>query len=133
MKKGKVFIEVVGGVEGPSLYIGDEDGGHRLAGPKPWGGGQTIHKFTVDVDELMEEAARFTKTPKEHDYAVTSNDDGTFSVALPDGEELRIVPPQRQWVGLTTEEVEICFVETIDGTNNDFAEAIEAKLKEKNT
>ena len=131
MKKGQAIIEVVGGVEGPSLYIGDEDGGHRLAGPKPWGGGQTIHKFTVDVAELMEEAARFTKTPKEHDYAVTSNDDGTFSVALPDGEELRIVPPQRQWVGLTDDEHhKIWYTQSVDW--REYGQAVEAKLKEKN-
>ena len=34
-------------------------------------------------------------TPPQHEYEVTANDDGTFSVALPDGEELRIIPPQR--------------------------------------
>ena len=33
--------------------------------------------------------------PVQHEYEVTANDDGTFSVALPDGEELRIIPPQR--------------------------------------
>ena len=34
-------------------------------------------------------------TPPQHEYEVTANDDGTFSVGLPDGEELRIIPPQR--------------------------------------
>jgi hypothetical protein len=96
MKKGQVIIEVVDGVEGPSLYIGDEDGGHRLAGTKPWGGGQTIHKFIVDVEELQQESARFEKKKQKHDYVVTHNQDGTFSVALPDSDELRIVPPQQR-------------------------------------
>lgn len=64
MKKGQAIIEVVNGVEGPSLYIGDENSGHRLAGPKPWGGGRTVFKFVVDVAELQEEAARFEKKPQ---------------------------------------------------------------------
>jgi hypothetical protein len=55
MKKGKVIIDVVAGVEGPSLYVGDENSGHRLAGPKPWGGGRTLHKFIVDIAELRRE------------------------------------------------------------------------------
>lgn len=55
VKDNRVIIEVVAGVEGPSLYIGDDCSGHRLAGPKPWGGGQTIHSFKVDPEELMRE------------------------------------------------------------------------------
>lgn len=46
------IFEVVNGVEGPCLYVGDEDNGHRLAGPKPWGGGTMLHQFKVDVKEL---------------------------------------------------------------------------------
>lgn len=103
MKKGQAIIDVVGGVEGPSLYIGDENGGHRLAGPKPWGGGKTIHKFVVDVAELLEEASRFGKV-KKHDYAVTHNKDGSFSVALPDGEELRVFTPQQKEKGMNIED-----------------------------
>ena len=104
MKKGQAIIEVVNGVEGPSLYIGDEGSGHRLAGPKPWGGGKTVHKFIVDIAELQKEAARFEKQKQKHNYAVKHNQDGTFSVALPDDEELRIVPPKRK--PLTDGEVE---------------------------
>lgn len=52
----KAEITIVSGAEGPSLYIGDENGGHRLSGPKAWGGGQTIHSFKVDLDELIREA-----------------------------------------------------------------------------
>jgi hypothetical protein len=55
MKKGTVIFEVVAGVEGPSFYIGDDYSGHRLAGPKPWGGGRTLHKFIVNIAELREE------------------------------------------------------------------------------
>ncbi|MDH0335138.1 hypothetical protein [Metapseudomonas otitidis] len=58
---GTAIVEVVNGAEGPSLYIGDEDGGYRLAGPKPWGGGKTIHKFTVKLNELVREAMDLAK------------------------------------------------------------------------
>ena len=54
--KRTALIEVVQGAEGPCLCIGDENGGHRLSGPKPWGGGQTIHSFEVDIEELIREA-----------------------------------------------------------------------------
>jgi len=48
----QVFVEVVSGVEGPSLSVGGVDHGNRVAGPKPWGGGSTIHSFKVDADNL---------------------------------------------------------------------------------
>jgi hypothetical protein len=38
-------------------------------------------------------------------------------------------PAQRTWVGLTQKQIESCYGGEID----DFARAIEAKLKEKNT
>lgn len=52
LRKGYVYVEVVAGVEGPSLYIGDDDTGERIAGPKPWGGGRTLHRFEVKVEDL---------------------------------------------------------------------------------
>lgn len=55
MEQGFVLIEVVNGAEGPSLCVGDEDSGYRIAGPKPWGGGRTIHRFTVKADELRKQ------------------------------------------------------------------------------
>jgi hypothetical protein len=53
----KTVIEVIAGVEGLSLAIMqvDEEGrghGERIAGPKPWGGGKTIHRFAVDPDRV---------------------------------------------------------------------------------
>lgn len=74
MKKGKVIIEVVNGVEGPSLYIGDEDSGHRLAGPKPWGGGGVVFKFIVDAAELQEEVTRFGNAPQRTWVGLTHSD-----------------------------------------------------------
>ena len=51
-----VNIEVISGVEGPCLSISNKNGGERIAGPKPWGGGKVIHSFTVSVEELVEYA-----------------------------------------------------------------------------
>jgi hypothetical protein len=40
-------VKVVGGPEGYSVYVND----YRVAGPKPWGGGQIVmHKQITDVD-----------------------------------------------------------------------------------
>lgn len=43
-----VTLILVAGVEGPSVYLND----HRIAGPKPWGGGEVIHEWRVRVAEL---------------------------------------------------------------------------------
>jgi len=45
-----VDIEVVNGVEGPSLCIN----GYRVAGPKPWGGGHVITTWRVKAANLRE-------------------------------------------------------------------------------
>ena len=43
-------------------------------------------------------------------------------------------PAQRTWVGLTQQDIDIAFDDTQEGGGfNEFARAIEAKLKEKNT
>lgn len=57
-----VAVEVVSGVEGPSLYVND----YRVAGNKPWGGGSTLHSFQVDVREIGTALARVTPmTPEQ--------------------------------------------------------------------
>lgn len=46
----------------------------------------------------------------------------------------RATPPRREWVGLTQQDIDIAFDDTQEGGGfDDFARAIEAKLKEKNT
>jgi len=47
--KETVTIEVVSGVEGPSVYLND----YRVAGPKPWGGGKVIQKFKADRKDVL--------------------------------------------------------------------------------
>lgn len=55
---GKIF-QVVRGVEGECLVLGDDDGGDRISGPKPWGGGTVVKTFEVDEEygpiELLED------------------------------------------------------------------------------
>jgi len=50
MKKGKIRIEVIDGVEGACLSIN----GYRFAGPKPWGGGKVIRLWVVDQKDFIE-------------------------------------------------------------------------------
>lgn len=38
------------GVEGQCVYLND----HRIAGPKPWGGGQVIGRWTVRLKDLKD-------------------------------------------------------------------------------
>jgi hypothetical protein len=53
----------------------------------------------------------------------------------PGPHEYHSLPAQRQWVGLTDEEIQVVLddPQKYYDTMNDFARAIEAKLKEKNT
>jgi hypothetical protein len=49
------------------------------------------------------------------------------------GQEFYAAPLKREWVGLTQEDIDIAFDDTQEGGGfDDFARAIEAKLKEKN-
>lgn len=46
----------------------------------------------------------------------------------------QLVQPKREWQGLTQQDIDIAFDDTQEGGGfNEFARAIEAKLKEKNT
>ena len=44
-KSKTVTLELVDGVEGPSVYLAD----YRIAGPKPWGGGKVKARWKADV------------------------------------------------------------------------------------
>jgi hypothetical protein len=57
----------------------------------------------------------------------------SFTKMLPVGTKLYTTPPQRTWVGLTEDEVFEISNKMPYADRFDFAEAIEAKLKEKNT
>ena len=64
---------------------------------------------------------------------IDSGSGSDWQTRIKDAEPIYITPPQRTWVGLTDEEI----TDTWAGTSpyyheDDFAKAIEAKLKEKN-
>lgn len=61
LDKGFCLIELVDGVEGPHISIGDHSTGFRLAGPKAWGGGQVRHSFVVNCEELIKYAKEYGK------------------------------------------------------------------------
>lgn len=52
-------FQVVSGPEGRCLVIGDDHSGIRVAGPKPWGGGDTLYEFRVPVRNALDVAAPF--------------------------------------------------------------------------
>lgn len=41
-------LSLVEGVEGPSVYLN----AHRIAGPKPWGGGQVAREWKVSSEDV---------------------------------------------------------------------------------
>jgi hypothetical protein len=43
-----VEVLLIDGVEGPSVYVNN----YRIAGPKPWGGGEVIHEFKTTRAEI---------------------------------------------------------------------------------
>ena len=43
-----VVLVLMHGVEGPSVYLN----GHRIAGPKPWGGGRVRKEWRVSLEEI---------------------------------------------------------------------------------
>jgi hypothetical protein len=63
-RAGYVFIETVSGPEGLCLCIGDDNGGYRLAGPKPWGGGTVVKRFSVNIKELEKQLKLYRRKAK---------------------------------------------------------------------
>ena len=66
---GYVFIDVVSGAVGFCLSVGDNRSSHRLAGPKTYGGGSVVHRFQVDVEELVREAESYGNIAEAPDVA----------------------------------------------------------------
>ena len=52
MERDTIRISVIAGVEGPCLCFGNGTSGRRVAGPKPWGGGETVFDFSVSINEI---------------------------------------------------------------------------------
>ena len=88
--------------------------------------------------EAKDEPVAFVETKEVHGQMCSFIYRADSTKLLPDGTKLYTTPPQRTWVGLTDEEILVkCeSVPDYDIGNHDliqFAQAIEAKLKEKNT
>jgi len=72
---------------------------------------EEITRFDMDMDGSME--------PSKHGRWVRYED---------------VAQPQREWVGLTQEDIDIAFDDTQEGGGfNEFAEAIEQTLRRKNS
>ncbi|WP_322997902.1 hypothetical protein [Castellaniella sp.] len=67
LKPGQCLLEVFNGAEGPCIYISDDDSGHRLAGPKPWGSARPVFQFMVKIEELKREIAALEKSDDNKD------------------------------------------------------------------
>lgn len=80
IKPGHVLVEIVQGVEGPSLSIGDNDTGERVAGPKPWGGGHTIHCFQVAAKDLIRLAKEYASAEPSAPECTYCGDTGQIMV-----------------------------------------------------
>lgn len=48
-QKETVSVLLMNGVEGQSVYVND----YRVAGPKPWGGGQIVREWTAQRADLL--------------------------------------------------------------------------------
>ena len=67
--------------------------------------------------------------------ALSTEGIGEASYRAAEALRARLAQPKREWQGLTDEDRQICFDDTQEASGGfwDFASAIEAKLKEKNT
>ena len=69
MNKKKLKIEVVSGVEGKSVYLDD----FRIAGNKPWGGGDVVSKFSTTAEDVLLAIAE-SSSAKKKVYRFSYND-----------------------------------------------------------
>ena len=71
-----------------------------------------------------------------YELADSNDPEGYNAIKVMCGDVQKMLSPQRTWVGLTDEEIYLCtnhIDRNLRGWANEFARAIEAKLKEKNT
>ena len=107
-------------------------------GPPNWGDSQVTKPEFVAEQKAMDEGLR-KMVEQEEDYDAIANKQlaslkAAAKVTFEDAvvravHKLYNTPPQREWQGLTDEEIENCFEMSMFGT----CRAIEAKLREKNT
>jgi len=73
-------IEIVSGVEGPCVVINSV----RVAGPKPWGGGQTVASWAVDREELLRALPEHPDRQRERDEFNMTAPPGEVCLGWPD-------------------------------------------------
>jgi hypothetical protein len=93
---------------------------------------------SADAQKAIAEMEKVLAQPAQQEPAFWLNEQGQLKATRGDAERhsigqkiisLYTAPPQRPWVDLTEEEIENCY----GGAANDFARAVLAKLKERNT
>ena len=97
--------------------------------------------YTVSDEDAIAAIKEALAQPEQEPVATVTSETGAdikmswwHEPALPVGTPLYTTPPQRTWVGLTEEDKQKAFDDTQEGGGFwEFADAIEAKLKEKNT
>jgi hypothetical protein len=150
---GQDIAALVTGMEvSIDVSTGDHDSGHRLFGvvdlvQQSQGSKHGLILLVQETKANFKEALAQTQEPVAWRVSPRYEDsDGYFDFTdLKDTADtlqkrgwtitpLYTTPPQRTWVGLTDEEIDDLWESTASYYNtHDFARAIEAKLKEKNT
>ena len=113
-----------------------------LAQPEQWGASAVTHpEYIAEQKEKTQELRSMLAQPEQEPVAwmyesVCGNDFATCHKPPDYGKNIRplyTTQPQRTWVGLTVEEVDNITAQRLKWQVADLVDAIEAKLKEKNT
>lgn len=84
------------------------------------------------MTNLEFEPIRIRIMQEAYDLADRGDSEGYNSVKVMCSEIQQMLPSQREWVGLTDEEIETIRTKGIIWTAHQISRAVEAKLKEKN-
>ncbi len=126
-------------LENASEYIQAEHD-QRKEMYEPYG---MVHKYSTEVQNLLDNKQAITslrqaiEQAEKQEPVCDTDPRGCWSVRCQLGNKCKNTPaPQREWVGLTDEEIALVCAECAASAHNwndiSFARAIEAKLKQKN-
>ncbi len=126
-------------LENASEYIQAEHD-QRKEMYEPYG---MVHKYSTEVQNLLDNKQAITslrqaiEKAEKQEPVCDTDPRGCWSVRCQLGNKCKNTPaPQREWVGLTDEEIALVCAECAASAHNwndiSFARAIEAKLKQKN-
>jgi len=80
-----MMVEVISGVEGGCLAFDD----YRVAGNKPWGGGQVLHSFKVEGKYLKNVSAIRSLLATEREELVKSLERAGYIVGVREGDAFK--------------------------------------------